>query len=443
MTLHWRSKLIHPAAAAPAGFRSLTVPTYRGSTTILPGAADVSDHWDHTRTPYRYGLFGTPTTLELAARIAELEGGKHCFITPGGQAAIALVQMAFLGAGGHVLMPESIYGPNRDLAHRLLARFGVEVEFYDPLLGAGIASLIRPSTQLIWCESPGSVTMEVQDVPAIARAARERGVATALDNTYAAGVHFDAFRHGVDITMQALTKYVGGHSDLLLGSVTVRERDYFQRLGDAHQLLGMSASPDDCSLALRGLQTLAVRLDQLEHNCLSVASWFSRQQEIQSVLHPALPSCPGHDLWQRDFTGSTSIFSVVFDPSIAKSKVIAFIDALRLFKLGFSWGGVTSLVMRYDAPKRIQGGLPQLVRFNVGLEDSRDLIDDLAQAFGVIRAGRSKPAGPSKHVKASKPANSSTRAGSSKHAGLSQGTTPSKRSSKSKRRARPASRPPR
>ncbi len=203
--------------------------------------------------------------------------------------------------------------------------------------------------------------------------------------------------HGVDVTMQALTKYVGGHSDLLLGSVTVREREYFQRLGDAHQLLGMGASPDDCSLALRGLQTLAVRLDQLEHNCLSVASWFSRQPEIQSVLHPALPSCPGHDLWRRDFTGSTSVFSVVFDPSIAKSTVIAFIDALRLFKLGFSWGGVTSLVMRYDAPERVQGGLPQLVRFNVGLEDSRDLIDDLAQAFGVIRAGRSKTAGAPAH----------------------------------------------
>jgi cystathionine beta-lyase len=433
MTLHWRSKLIHPAAAAPQGFRSLTVPTYRGSTTILPGAADVSDHWDHTRTPYRYGLFGTPTTLELAARIAELEGGKHCFITPGGQAAIALIQMAFLGAGGHVLMPESIYGPNRDLAHRMLARFGVEVEFYDPLLGAGIASLIRPSTQLIWCESPGSVTMEVQDVPAIARAARERGVATALDNTYAAGVHFDAFGHGVDVTMQALTKYVGGHSDLLLGSVTVRERDYFQRLGDAHQLLGMSASPDDCSLALRGLQTLAVRLDQLEHNCLSVASWFSRQQEIQSVLHPALPSCPGHDLWQRDFTGSSSIFSVVFDPSIAKSTVIAFIDALRLFKLGFSWGGVTSLVMRYDAPKRVQGGLPQLVRFNVGLEDSRDLIDDLAQAFSVIRASQSK------HVGRSKPAKGSTAPKKPPHARQS----PRAKGSKHAKRSRTASRPPR
>jgi cysteine-S-conjugate beta-lyase len=390
MKLNWRSKLIHPSAAAPQGFRSLTVPTYRGSTTILGNATDVSDHWDHTRSPYRYGLYGTPTTLELARRIAELEGGEHCFITPGGQAAIALINFAFLGAGGHLLMPESIYGPNRDLADRLLARYGVDVEFYDPLIGAGITQLIRPTTRLVWCESPGSVTMEVQDVPAIVRAARERGVVTALDNTYAAGVHFDAFKHGVDVTMQALTKYVGGHSDLLLGSVTVREHGHYLRLGDAHQLLGLAASPDDCSLALRGLQTLAVRLEQLEHNCLSVASWFSRQKEIAMVLHPALPGCPGHDFWQRDFTGSSSIFSVVFDPRVSKETVIAFIDALELFKLGFSWGGVTSLVMRYDAPKRVFGGVPQVVRFNVGLEDARDLIDDLAQAFSVIRRRSAK-----------------------------------------------------
>jgi cysteine-S-conjugate beta-lyase len=391
MKLNWRSKLIHPSITVPQGFRSLTTPTYRGSTTLLKGAADVGDHWDHARTPYRYGLYGTPTTLELAARIADLEGGKHCFITPGGQAAIALVHLAFLDAGAHVLIPESIYGPNRDLATRMLSRYGVEVESYDPLIGAGIGRLFRPNTRLVWCESPGSITMEVQDVPAIARAARERGVVTALDNTYAAGIHFDAFKHGADVTMQALTKYVGGHSDVLLGSVTVRERQHFLKLGEAHQLLGMNASPDDCSLALRGLQTLAVRLGQIEHNCLSIASWFSRQEEIATVLHPALPSCPGHDLWQRDFTGSSSIFSVVFEPRVAKSTVIEFIDALQLFKLGFSWGGVTSLVMRYDAPKRVLGGATQIVRFNIGLEDSRDLIDDLARAFSIIRSRHSKP----------------------------------------------------
>jgi cystathionine beta-lyase len=392
--LRLRSKLIHPATVVPDGFRSLTVPTYRGSTTLLESAADVLDDWDQTKHPYRYGLYGTPTTLELAARIAELEGGSHCFITPGGQAAISLVQFAFLTAGGHVLLPESIYGSNRDLADRMLARLGIEVEYYDPLIGGGISGLLRPTTQLVWCESPGSVTMEVQDVPAISRAARERGILTALDNTYSAGVLFDAFAHGVDITLQALTKYVGGHSDLLLGSVTVRERAHFLRLGDAHQLLGMSASPDDCSLALRGLQTLGVRLAALEHNALSIAAWLSQQAEVATVLHPALPSCPGHDHWLRDFGGSSSIFSVVLDRRVPRRSLVAFIDALRLFKLGYSWGGVTSLVMHYEYPSRLeQLGVPpgsSLVRFNVGLEDPRDLMDDLAGGFRALRGARTR-----------------------------------------------------
>jgi cysteine-S-conjugate beta-lyase len=394
--LKWRSKLIHPSTKVPGGFKSLAVPTYRGSTTVLASAADVLDHWDQTKTPYRYGLYGTPTTLELAGRIAELESGRYCFITPGGQAAIALVQFAFLSAGGHVLMPAAVYGSNRELADRMLARLDIEIEYYDPLAGAGIAQLIRPNTQLIWCESPGSVTMEVQDVPAIAHAARERGVITALDNTYSAGVHFDAFAHGVDVTLQALTKYVGGHSDVLLGSVTTRDHAQFLRLGDAHQLLGMSASPDDCTLALRGMQTLGVRLRELEHNCLSVAAWLSQQKEIVTVLHPALPSCPGHDVWQRDFTGSSSIFSVVFDARVSGTALVEFLDALRLFKLGYSWGGVTSLVMRYGMPARmLERGYTSaqtLVRFNVGLEEPSDLIEDLAQAFAALRARRRAPA---------------------------------------------------
>lgn len=386
--LKLRSKLIHPSGTVPEGFRSLSVPTYRGSTTLLR-AADVLDHWDQTRYPYRYGQYGTPTVLELAARIAEIEGGTHCFITPGGQAAITLVQLAFLRSGGHLLMPASIYGSNRELADRLLARLGIEVDYYDPLIGAGISTLIRPNTQLIWCESPGSVTMEVQDVPAITAAARARGVITALDNTYAAGVHFDAFGHGIDVTMQSLTKYVGGHSDLLLGSVTARKHEHFLTLGETHHLLGMSASPDDCTLALRGLQTLAVRLSQVEHNCLTIAAWVSQQDEVSSLLHPALPNCPGYDLWHRDFTGSSGIFSVVLDPKVTRAAVIAFMDALRLFRIGYSWGGVTSLVMRYDVPKRLNGVPEQtLLRFNVGLEDTRDLIGDLAQAFRVLRRHR-------------------------------------------------------
>jgi cysteine-S-conjugate beta-lyase len=334
MNWDWRTKLIHPQVTAPEGFRSLVTPIYRGSTTLFASAADVTDDWDQTRVPYSYGLYGTPTSFELAARLADLEGGTYCFLTPGGQAAIALVYFAFARAGGHVLLPESAYGPNRDLADRLLTRLGIEPEYYDPLIGGEIRALIRTTTQLIWCESPGSVTMEVQDVPAITAAARQAGVVTALDNTYAAGVLFDAFAHGVDVTMQALTKYVGGHSDLLLGSVTVRDPAHYQALGDAHQLLGMGVSPDDCSLALRGLQTLAVRLQQLEVSTLAVARWCAEQPEVETVLHPALPTCPGHAIWKRDFTGSASVFSVVFAPQVTAEAIIRFVDSLRLFKIG-------------------------------------------------------------------------------------------------------------
>ena len=385
MTLDWRSKLIHPAATAPQGFRSLATPTFRGSTTILRSAGDVSDHWDQSQTPYRYGLYGTPTTLELAARIAELEGGEHCFITPGGQAAISLIYLSLVSAGGHVLVPDSVYGPSRALANRFLARMNIEAEYYDPSVGSGIERLCRGNTQLIWCESPGSVTMEIQDVPAITKVARRRGIVTALDNTYAAGVLFDAFSHGIDVTMQALTKYIGGHSDLLLGSVTVRENELYRKLGDMHQLLGMSSSPDDCSLALRGLRTLGVRLDQLEKSTIEVARFLSEQPEIERVMHPALPSFPGYELWKRDFKGSASLFSVLFKDSVSRDSIIRFIDELKLFKLGFSWGGVTSLVMRYDGLERtrpVPAG--RIVRFNVGLESVSDLIADLRSAWAAF-----------------------------------------------------------
>jgi cysteine-S-conjugate beta-lyase len=386
MTLDWRSKLIHPTAAAPQGFRSLATPTFRGSTTILRSAGDVTDHWDQSQTAYRYGLYGTPTTLELGARIAELEGGAHCFLTPGGQAAIALIYLSFVSAGGHVLVPDSVYGPSRDFASRLLARMNIEAEYYDPSVGGDIESLCRDNTQLIWCESPGSITMEIQDIPAIARIARSRRIVTALDNTYSAGVLFDAFSHGIDVTMQALTKYVGGHSDLLLGSVTVRENELHRKLGDVHQLMGMNSSPDDCTLALRGLSTLAVRLDQLEASTVEVARFLSGQREIERVMHPALPSCRGHELWKRDFKGSASVFSVLFKENVSPASIIRFIDELKLFKLGFSWGGVTSLVMRYEQIERMTP-VParRIVRFNVGLEAISDLIADLTSAWAVFR----------------------------------------------------------
>ncbi|MDE2411386.1 MAG: cystathionine beta-lyase [Sphingomonadales bacterium] len=380
--MHWRSKLLHPAPRAPSGFRSLATPVYRGSTVVFDKAADIADEWRQDRHGYSYGLYGTPTVLELGARIAELEGARHSFVVPGGQAALALVYLACCKAGSHGLVPASAYGPNRDMASGLLAGLGIEIETYDPLIGGGIADLIRDNTALIWTESPGSVTMEVQDIPAITAAAHARGVPVALDNTYAAGVLFDAFAHGIDINVQALTKYVGGHSDLLLGTVSVASDALYERIGTCWSLLGMQVSPDDASLALRGLQTLGVRLDRLERSTLEVARWLKARPEVALVLHPALPDCPGHDLWQRDFTGSASVFSFIFRPEIDPARLPGFIDSLDLFQTGYSWGGTTSLAVIYPdltRPSPDQGA--RLVRLNVGLEEPADLIADLAQAL--------------------------------------------------------------
>ena len=386
MAKDWRTKLIHSDVRVPDEFRSLVTPVYRGSTVVFPSAASVHDSWDQNAVGYTYGLYGTPTTLELAARICELEGGLRSFIVPGGQAAIALVDLAFLRAGDHVLLPESVYSPNRKLALTLLARFGVEVGFYPPTVGAGIAGHMRDNTRLVWCESPGSITMEVADVPAIARAAHEAGALVALDNTWAAGIYFDAFAHGVDVTLQALTKYVGGHSDVLLGSITVRDESAHRTIGAAHQVLGLAASPDDCSLALRGLKTLAVRLDAIERAALGLARWLAERPEIERLLHPALPSCPGHEIWKRDFTGSTGVFAIVFDRRFAKNQVHRFVDTLELFKVGYSWAGVTSLAVAYDlsAEKNQPDYGARIVRLSIGLEDVADLKADLERALAAM-----------------------------------------------------------
>jgi cysteine-S-conjugate beta-lyase len=383
MPKSWQTKLIHSDAKIPEGYRSLSTPTFRGSTTLFPSADVVNDNWDQHRVGYTYGLYGTPTVLELAARVCELESGAHTILTPGGQAAISLINLALLQSGDHMLLPASVYNPNRKLATRLLSRFGIATDFYDPCVGADMASLIQNNTRLIWCESPGSITMEVQDLPAIVDAAHKRNVRVVLDNTWSAGVLLDAFAHGVDVTMQALTKYIGGHSDLLLGSVTVRDNGLYQRLGSAQQVIGCGVSPDDCTLALRGMKTLAVRLSAIEASALAVAKWLSARPEIEHVLHPALDSCPGHEFWKRDFLGSSGVFSIVFKPGPTKEQVFAFVNALELFEIGYSWGGVTSLAVAYNLG-RIPGRPAydhRIVRLNIGLEATSDLIADLEQAL--------------------------------------------------------------
>ena len=381
--MDWRTKLLNPTPHARQDYQSLATPVYRGSTVVFNDQNAVTDDWRQAENGYSYGLYGTPTSLELAARIAGIEGAKETFIVPGGQAAIALIYLSYCQAGSHALVPVSAYGPNKAMAEGLMRGLNVDVEPYDPLIGADIDALIRPNTSLIWCESPGSVTMEVQDVPAIVNAAHAKGVAVALDNTYAAGVMFDAFAHGVDVSMQALTKYVGGHSDLLLGTVSARDTAAYDKLGPIYQQLGLAVSPDDCSLALRGLQTLAVRVDVLEQSTLKVAHWLAAHPLVSRVLHPAMASCPGHDIWARDFTGSTSVFSFVFDDHIRAEQVIDFINHLEIFRIGMSWGGVHSLAVVYpDLIRPNQDFAGRIVRLNIGLETVDDLISDLEQAFG-------------------------------------------------------------
>ena len=379
--MDWRTKLLDPKPQARQDYASLATPVYRGSTVVFDDQAAVIDDWQQADKGYSYGLYGTPTTLELASRIAGIEGARETFIVPGGQAAIALIYLAYCQAGSHALVPHSAYGPNKAMAEGLMRGLNVEVEPYDPMIGPGISDLIRKNTTLIWCESPGSVTMEIQDVPAIVKVAHAKDVAVALDNTYAAGVMFDAFAHGVDVSMQALTKYVGGHSDLLLGSVSVRDDAAYTKLGSIYQQLGLAVSPDDCSLALRGLQTLAVRLEALEKATLIVANWLTNHPQIDKVYHPALPSCPGHDIWARDFKGSTSVFSFTFKDTVSATKVVDFINALNVFKIGMSWGGINSLAIVYpdlQRPDQDFGG--RIIRLNIGLEAPNDLIADLDQA---------------------------------------------------------------
>jgi cysteine-S-conjugate beta-lyase len=384
-SLDWRTRLIHSTADAPLGFRSLATPTYRGSTVVFENLAAAYPGW-RPGGPSTYGIYGTPTTLRLGARIAELEGARHTFIVPSGMAAITLIYLAHCKTGSHVLTPETAYGNSFEVAEGLLAPLGIEVEAYDPMIGGDIAKLIRDNTTLIWTETPGSITMEMQDVPAIAAAAHARNIPVALDNTYAVGVLFDAFAHGVDVSMQALTKYVGGHSDILLGSVSVNSDAAMQHVGKTYRLLGQNVSPDDCSLALRGLQTLGVRLAQLERSTLEVAGWLKKCSDVKLILHPAFSDCPGHEIWKRDFTGSASIFSIVFNDTWKPDRIMRFVDALKLFKIGYSWGGVTSLVMAYESLGRQNRNYGrQLVRFNIGLEEPQDLINDLDQAVKSAR----------------------------------------------------------
>jgi len=379
--------LIHPVRTVPAGFRSLLPGTERASTVLFDSVERWKQRSGFDESSYTYGTSGTPTTRDLQNRIAEWEGGFGTVLFPSGLASVAYGFLAFVAPGDHVLIPDNVYDPVRQLARTLLARLGVVTEFYDPLIGARIQSQLRDNTRLVWVETPGSITMEVSDLPAIAQAAHARGALVVIDNTYSAGLYLRAFENGADVSVHALTKYPAGHSDLVMGAITSRDAVLHRRVQEAALQTGQCCSPDDAYLVLRGLPTMPLRLAHVERVALDLARSLSERPEVKLVLHPALPSCPGHAIWQRDFSGSSGVFSFVLDDAYDASAAARFIEALQLFRIGASWGGIGSLALTYDLASS-RNGWPHrgaLIRLNVGLEDPHDLRDDLDRGFEALR----------------------------------------------------------
>jgi cystathionine beta-lyase len=367
----------HAGRMSAAHFGVVNTPVYRASTILYRDLASL----ESADAPYIYGRRGTPSSQSFEEAVTALEGGARSFVCPSGLGAIAFALQAVCNAGDHLLMVDSCYGPTRTLCDRTLKRFGIETTYYDPTIGADIASLFRPNTRAVFCESPGSLTFEVQDLPAIAEVAHARGAAVLLDNTWATPLFFDAFAHGADLSIQAATKYVGGHADVMLGYVTANDA-WQTRLHHAHADLGLYASGDDCFLGLRGLRTMAVRLARHQETGLALARWLQARPEVSRVLHPALESDPGHAIWKRDFTGASGLFGVVLEP-VAHDAFAAFMNSLKLFGMGFSWGGYESLIVPAKLQRTAKAFEAEgpVVRIHAGLEDAGDLIADLEQGL--------------------------------------------------------------
>jgi cysteine-S-conjugate beta-lyase len=389
--MHDDTKAVH-AGRHPERFEgAVNPPVFHASTILSPTLED----WDRKKVNRAldvpgtyYGRIGTPTTHALEEALASLEGGHRTALVPSGLAACATALLAFVEQGAHVLLPDSVYGPTRNFATRFLKRLGVETTFYDPLIGADIGALVRDTTRVVYLESPGSLTFEIQDVPAICAIARARGITTMIDNTWATPLYCKPLTLGVDVSIQAATKYVVGHSDAVLGAITANESAW-RRVRAAHHELGQSVGPDDAYLAQRGLRTIAVRLERHWATGMRLAEWIARQPEVERVLHPGLPGDPGHALWKRDFTGASGLFGIVLKPMKRKA-FAALVDGLELFGLGASWGGYESLVMPTQ-PEDLRSATKwtspgPCFRIHAGLEHPDDLVADLAAGFERLRA---------------------------------------------------------
>lgn len=378
--------LCHSDYTPPDGFGAFPTAIHHASTVTFQNVAAMRSRSWQNKSAYTYGLHGTPTSFTLEARLAEIEDARFCLLAPSGLAAIAVVNLGLLKSGDDVLLPDNVYGSNRDMAQWLARDYGITARFYDPMIGEGIAALIQPNTRLLWIEAPGSVSMEVPDVPTLCAVAHAHNVLVALDNTWSAGLAFRAFDHGVDIVMHALTKYQSGGADVLMGALLTRDEALAERLNLAHMRLGMGVGMDDVYLVLRSLPTMPLRFRMHDASARQIASWLKARSEITTVLHPALADCPGHGFWQRDFNGAGGLFSVIFNADISEAQTDRFVDSLKLFKIGFSWGGSNSLCVPYRMAKMRDSWTHtgQLVRFAIGLEDPLDLIDDIEQALRSI-----------------------------------------------------------
>jgi cystathionine beta-lyase len=390
MTRELATELIHHNYQPPAGFVAPQGPVHKASTVIFGNVAALRTRDWRYKTGYTYGLHGTPTTFTLEERIATLEGGLQCVLVPSGLAAIMLVDVALLAPGDEVLLPSNVYGPSRELARQELARWGITHRLYDPMDVADLAAAIGPQTKLVWLEAPGSVTMEFPDLAGLVAAAKARGVLTALDNTWGAGIAFRAFDHGIDIVMQALTKYPSGGGDVLMGSVTTREQALHEKIKLTHMRLGIGVAGNDAELLLRSLATMPMRYEAQDAAGRQLAGWLARRPEVLRVLHPAFEGSPGHAHWRDTCSAAAGLFSVLLDGRYAAAQVDRFVDALRLFKIGYSWAGPISLVVPYDLASMRGPGLSglhgHLVRFSLGFEAVADLQADIAQAMALAFA---------------------------------------------------------
>jgi cysteine-S-conjugate beta-lyase len=376
--------LIHHAYQPPAGFEAPQGAVFKASTVIFKNVAAMRARDWKNKDGYTYGLHGTPTTFTLEEKIATLEGGRHCALVPSGLAAVALVDQAFLSTGDEVLLPSNVYGPNREFSKHELRRWGIGHALYDPMDAASLAAAITPKTKLVWLEAPGSVTLEFPDLRGLVAAAKTRGVLTALDNTWGAGIAFNAFDFGIDIVMQALTKFPSGGGDVLMGSVVTRDDALGEQIKLTHMHLGLGVSGNDCELLLRSLATVPLRYAAQDAAGRQLATWLGNQPEVRQVLHPAIEGAPGHAHWRAHCTAAAGLFSVMLDERFSQAQVDAFVDALKLFRIGFSWAGPVSLVVPYDLRLMREAGhglRGHLLRFSLGFEAVSDLIDDLEQAL--------------------------------------------------------------